>query len=151
MKTILFVCTGNTCRSPMAEEIFRMETIDTENTFSEKFFSASAGLATSNGLSPSKNAILAMRELGRDISSHESSQLDEKMIEKANAVFAMTSDHLGIMQSIYPQFKDKLYMLNADKNISDPFGGDISIYRRCRDEIRKAIQKIIPDLKQILK
>ena len=135
----------------MAEEIFRMETIDTENTFSEKFFSASAGLATSNGLSPSKNAILAMRELGRDISSHESSHLDEKMIEKANAVFAMTSDHLGIMQSIYPQFKDKLYMLNADKNISDPFGGDISIYRRCRDEIRKAIQKIIPDLKQILK
>ena len=93
----------------MAEEIFRMETIDTENTFSEKFFSASAGLATSNGLSPSKNAILAMRELGRDISSHESSQLDEKMIEKANAVFAMTSDHLGIMQSIYPQFKDKLF------------------------------------------
>lgn len=128
---ILFVCTGNTCRSPMAEGYLRSKGIDGVTVLSR-------GLA-SDGSPVSLNSKTAMAEVGIDISGHISQQITDRDIKNADKIICLSPSHRAALLSAgVPQ--EKLYILG--NGISDPFGGDITVYRRCRDEIFAAIDEL---------
>ena len=131
---ILFVCTGNTCRSPMAEGYLRSKGIDGVTV-------SSRGLAA-DGSPVSLNSKTVMAEAGIDISSHISKQITDSDISLADKIICLSPSHKAVLLSAgVPE--NKLFILGS--GISDPFGGDIDVYRRCRDEIFTAIDKLIND------
>lgn len=128
---ILFVCTGNTCRSPMAEGYLRSKGIDGVTVLSR-------GLA-SDGSPVSLNSKTAMAEVGIDIGGHISKQITDSDINKADKIICLSPSHKAALLSVGVP-AGKLYVLG--NGISDPFGGDISVYRRCRDEIFAAVDAL---------
>lgn len=131
---ILFVCTGNTCRSPMAEGYLKSKGIDGVTVISR-------GLAA-DGSPVSPNSKTAMAEAGIDIAAHISRQITADDINKADKIICLSTSHKSVLLSAGVP-ADKLFVLG--NGISDPFGGDISVYRRCRDEIFTAVDKLIED------
>ena len=131
---ILFVCTGNTCRSPMAEGYLKSKGIEGVTVLSR-------GLAA-DGSPVSLNSKTAMDEAGIDIGSHISKQITADDINKADKIICLSPSHKAVLLSAgVPE--NKLYILGD--GISDPFGGSIETYRRCRDEIFAAIDILIKD------
>lgn len=131
---ILFVCTGNTCRSPMAEGYLRSKELD-------GIMVISRGLAA-DGSPVSLNSKTAMAEVGIDISGHISRQITDRDIENADKIICLSPSHRAVLLSAGAP-ENKLFVLG--KGISDPFGGDITVYRRCRDEIFAAIDELQKD------
>ena len=127
---ILFICTGNTCRSPMAERY--LDSLNLPNVKAE-----SRGLSAEGG-SVSPNAVKVMGELGIDLSHDVSAQLTAKDLIWADKILYMSPSHLTILSLYAP--KEKLFMLGG--GISDPYGGDTERYRKCRDEIILAIDRL---------
>lgn len=131
---ILFVCTGNTCRSPMAEGYLRSKELDGITVISR-------GLAC-DGSPVSLNSKTAMAEVGIDISGHISRQITDRDIKNADKIICLSPSHRAVLLSVgVPE--NKLFVLG--NGISDPFGGDITVYRRCRDEIFAAIDELQKD------
>ena len=128
---VLFVCTGNTCRSPMAEGYLKSKNIpDLE--------ASSCGIYA-DGSPVSKNSATVMKELGIDISSHISKPLDKSVL-KADKIYCMSPSHrLSLLSVGLPE--EKIFVLGD--GIPDPFGGDTEIYRICRNSIVKAIDLLI--------
>lgn len=127
---ILFICTGNTCRSPMAERY--LDSLNLTNVTAE-----SRGLsAEGGGVSP--NAVKVMGELGIDLSHDVSAQLTAKDLIWADKILYMSPSHLTVLSLYVP--KEKLFMLGG--GISDPYGGDTERYRKCRDEIISEIDRL---------
>lgn len=146
VNSILFVCTGNTCRSPMAEGILRAAAKGTS------FKTSSAGLFA-GGEPVSKNAVLVMNEIGIDISGHVSRQLTRDMLEEFDLVLTMSESHKNAIVSAFPEYKDKTFTLpeyagESGGEIPDPFGGDVETYRKCRDSIGKYVNTgVVPKLR----
>lgn len=140
---ILFVCTGNTCRSPMAEGILRSIAENKGLNIEVK----SAGISVFDGDNASINSIEAMKKIGIDISDHEASQLHIGLIEDADLILTMGDSHKCFIISNFPASAGKVYTLmeyayNKGKDVSDPFGGSLKLYENIRDEIYQAIIQI---------
>jgi len=148
MKTILFVCTGNTCRSPMAVGILR-DAIGNRH----KIKIISAGVIGMKGLPANSNAVKAMKEIGIDISGHRSQPLTKKLVDEAEKVFVMTQIHKLEVINLLEKSRKEIYLIgelnrkqvlkNKDIDISDPIGRGIEAYRNCRDQIRQCVPGII--------
>jgi len=137
---ILFICTGNTCRSPMAEGLFKKKTIDREIT---SYSGASAGLCAGIGSPAAANAVDACREVGVDLSGHSSRRLDPELAGKIDWFAVMTRDHAAVLRSAgIPE--EKIHVLGG--GIPDPYGGDIEQYRMTRDRIDAALDALLDDL-----
>ncbi|HMP82330.1 MAG TPA: ribose 5-phosphate isomerase B [Verrucomicrobiota bacterium] len=151
MKTILFVCTGNVCRSPMAEGLFR-HAVQGRGDYRVM----SAGLGAPNGQPPSAHAIQAMRELGIDISSQRSRMLTPDLVRQADYIFGMTHSHVDTIGLLYPLAAEKTFLLREfdetldtfEKDISDPIGGSYEIYLGCRDQIEQGIVSLLRFIEQ---
>ena len=141
MDKIVFICTGNTCRSPMAEGLFRAHNGEEKTGLT----AASAGLYTENGLPASANAVAAAGERGADISAHRSRQLTAEMARGAKYLVCMTGSHYDRLCELFPDCADKIFTL-LPEDISDPFGGDLATYRRSAAEIDKGVQAVIESL-----
>jgi glycine hydroxymethyltransferase len=145
MKTILFVCTGNICRSPMAEGLFRHALAGHDD-----FRVLSAGIGAVDGQPPSTFAVQAMRELGIDISQQRSHRLTMQAVRQADYVFGMTHSHVDTVTLLYPQAAEKTFLLREfdetldpfEKDISDPIGGSYEVYLNCRDQIEQGIASL---------
>ena len=139
-KEIIVVCTGNTCRSPMAEGIIKIKTEDAGCAVNV----SSAGLFA-DGSAVSENSRIVMDEIGVNISSHRSCQLTKEMIKNADLILTMTQGHKMSILSVMPQAGGKVFTLaeysGEKKDVADPFGGSVSDYRKCRDEISRMVNK----------
>lgn len=141
---ILFVCTGNTCRSPMAEGLLRDMAVK-ENLDLEVI---SRGVSVFIESSASENSVEAMNEIGIDISGHISKQLTKKDLEESDLVLTMGYSHKDIITSAYPEYEGKIHNLlkfshGLDSNVLDPFGQNIAYYKKTRDVLREAIEMLV--------
>ena len=139
-RKICFVCTGNTCRSPMAAAVL--------NHFGrEKGFTAvSAGLSVFSASGISQNAELALRQRGIEPAEgnrydlHTSRQISEDILSGCDRIIGITQSHAMSLILSYPQYASKIYPM--DKDISDPYGGDIDVYLSCLDDIIEAVRSM---------
>ncbi|MCB1127678.1 MAG: glycine hydroxymethyltransferase, partial [Verrucomicrobiae bacterium] len=146
MTTVLFICTGNVCRSPMAEGLFRHLTKDRG-----EFRILSAGVGAVSGMRPSGHAINAMQELGIDISQQRSRALTTGLIREADLVFGMTQGHVDSIALMHPEAIEKTFLLRHfeegvpryERDVADPIGAPLEVYRVCRDQIHRAIKTML--------
>lgn len=141
MLHILFVCTGNTCRSPMAKAIYQR--ISEEYGIKSSFSSAGIGFCKGEEVSP--NAVTVCNEIGIDISDHRSRNLRSHDVDITDIYVVMTEYHAEVLVDVgIPQ--NKIYILGG--GIPDPYGSDLKEYRRCRIAIEKGIDQFCKILKK---
>lgn len=137
---ICFVCTGNTCRSPMAEAVIKARGY--KNAFSR-------GIAAFEGEPIAEFAVTALSEDGiastpeNDYASHRASNMTDGDMARADKVYCMTAAHASRLFFSYPQYAGKICVM--PKEISDPFGGDLETYKKTLAEIRSAIDELYPE------
>ena len=148
---ILFLCTGNTCRSPMAEGFCRRIvseklncSVDEVEKMSYKI--ASAGVMAVGSIGASPEAVEVCREKGIDIGRHQSRLLDGGEAEACDYVFALSERHRVWLENTYPDAASKCVLLDSEGDIGDPIGAPIEVYRECAKQIEKAVQKRIGEI-----
>ncbi len=137
---ITFVCTGNTCRSPMAKAIFD----DIINSTDLNIITDSCGVSATYGLKATQNAIKACNQFGiTSISSHISKPINKECITNTDLFVVMTSSHAKVLLSMGVS-KEDIYILN----VSDPYMGDLDVYLECFDDIKMQLIALIEMIKR---
>lgn len=154
LKNVLFVCTGNTCRSPLAEVLFRDLVKDRAD-----FKVGSAGVGAFSGQPASRYSAALAGEKGLDLSRHQSRAVTVDLVESATHIVAMSRSHVAAILSDYPEADDKIYLISefaADdrlrgRDLADPFGGDLAEYRHTLEQLEKMLPSVLAYIEQTWK
>lgn len=150
---IIAVCTGNICRSPMAEALLA-HALKAESGRLANFKVISAGVAARDGDPPSANSVTALKKVGLDISGHRSQALTPELVKKADVIFGMTESHRAVIQAAISPMPRNIYLIRefmpqaAESEIADPYGGPLPLYEECRDEIVEALPSVMKFLRK---
>ncbi len=140
MPHILFVCTANICRSPVAEGILRDRL---QKRGLQEWTVASAGTWALEVRGASRNSVLLMEEAGIDISDHRSKIVTPEQMQQADLILTMERGHAEALQVEFPQQAHKVYLLTEMTgrryNVADPYGNDLPAYQRMVEEVTNLI------------
>lgn len=146
---VMFICTGNICRSAMAHHMF--EKITKQYNKDIKVFSC--GTYAQNGDVPTDEAIEVMQKYEVDLRPHRATNIENSNIYDMDLILCATMDHKKMVNQMYPELKDKVYTMKEyakypkfNLNISDPWGYGIDVYKNCAKEIKECLDKIIKRL-----
>ena len=152
MKTILFVCTGNICRSPMAMGFLREKL--RQKGLEGGYEVRSAGVWALENQPPSAYAREIMLQRGIDISDHRSHDLTAEDVEKADLILTMERGQAEAIRVEFPQHAHQVHLLSEvagrQYDIRDPAGGPLYEYRQCADEIERLIEEGYPRIMQLV-
>ncbi len=149
---IVFVCTGNTCRSPLAEALCRKLLAQQLGCTPEElpqrgFIVLSAGLAAMMGGRAAAEAVEVAQEYGIDLSQHSSRPLTQRLVAQADYVIGMTRSHLLALASHYGSAGTTFRLLSTEgQDLPDPIGCERQVYHQCAEQIMHNLQKLLPDL-----
>ncbi len=142
MSTILFVCTGNLCRSPMAAAICRARLA--QDPQRQGWQALSAGVWAEKGLAASPAAVVAMAERGIDLGGHRSQPTTPQLIAQCNLILGMTPHHVEALRTAFPQAAGRIRLLaemNGESHgVADPYGLSLTEYRATAAELERLIQ-----------
>lgn len=149
-RSILFVCTGNTCRSPLAEALCR-------NLLAERlgvgpgeleargFVVRSAGVAAFPGDDATPEAAEVAREFGADLAAHRSRPVNPELLAGATDVIAMTAAHAAMLSLRFPGLGPPPTLLSPTGDLPDPYGSDLGVYRDCARTIRTHLDRLVKE------
>ncbi|MBC8528728.1 low molecular weight protein arginine phosphatase [Christensenellaceae bacterium NSJ-44] len=140
---ILFICTGNTCRSPMAAALLGAQLLPGVTA-------ASAGISAFPGEEANPYAVEAMKRRGIDLSDHEAKQVTREMIERAHLVICMEQGQAEVLRDAFEEadldrkiYSFREFFCGSTKDIPDPYGGDEQVYENCAVLLEKYIKKFV--------
>lgn len=144
---IMFICTGNICRSAMAHKLMEKKLQDIGRKDIEIY---SCGVFAEDRDGSTYNAIETMKEYKVDLTKHRATNIKKSNIQEMDLILCATKSHKYTVVQMYPQLQDKVYTMKEyvepqkeDIDIRDPWGYDIEIYRFCAAEIDKCLDKLI--------
>jgi tRNA threonylcarbamoyl adenosine modification protein (Sua5/YciO/YrdC/YwlC family) len=137
---VVLVCTGNTCRSPMAEVLLKKRLADKlgcklEELDDRGVVVMSAGTSAAPGGRAAAEAIQALRDRGLDLAQHESQPISSRIVRFADLILTMTRSHRDAVVSQWPEAEPRVHLLASSGDISDPIGGPLDLYRRCAEQL----------------
>lgn len=149
-RSILFVCTGNTCRSPLAEALCKRALADRlgcepHELEARGFVVRSAGVAAYHGDGPAETAVHAAAEHGADLGGHRSRPVDLDLLADATDVVTMTRTHAAMLAYRFPGVgPEPVLLCGPDEDLPDPIGGDLEVYRACTRVILGRLERLVP-------
>ncbi len=143
MRLIVFICTGNTCRSPMAECLLR--DMLARRGLQSEWMVRSAGVYALSGAPASDGALRAMERRGLSLAEHRSQAVTRVLLDHAAVAVGMTHSHIDQLRAIYPDCQTPMRAFD-DPPVSDPYGGDDAAYERAARDIERQLPALLASL-----